>query len=256
MKETVTVGNLLFEIRRSSRRKKLGLTVDRGGELVVHSPMTAGENELRPWIEKKLLWVHQKLLLKQDRQGPTEPLEIVSGEKIAYLGNNYRLKIVEVQDEPLWFDGQWFYLRNANREEAQQRFQEWYQNKGAQWLMNRVKYWEPRAGRTPSGVFIGDLGFRWGSCGKNGELHFSWRLLQLQIRLIDYVIAHEFAHLHEHHHTKEFWKVLDRVLPDWRERKDELSMARSEMVWCTNGNNVKAAKKGSGGNFVTPQSLI
>ncbi len=237
MKETVTAGNLKFEIRRSSRRKKLGLTVDRGGELVVHSPATAGESELRQWIDKKLLWVHQKLLLKENHQGPTEPLEIVSGERIAYLGNNYRLKIVEMQDEPLWFDGEWFRLRKTDREEAPRHFQNWYEKAGGRWLKGRVKYWEPRSGRAPSGISIRDLGFRWGSCGKNGMLHFNWRLLQLQVRLIDYVIVHEFAHLHERNHTREFWKVLDRILPDWRERKSELGMARPEMVWCTNDNN-------------------
>ncbi len=226
MKETVTAGNLKFEIRRSSRRKKLGLTVDRGGELVVHSPATAGENELRQWIDKKLLWVHQKLLLKENHQGPTEPLEIVGGERIAYLGNNYRLKIVEMQDEPLWFDGEWSCLRKINQDQAPRHFQKWYQDKGGQWLTNRLKYWEPRSGGAPSGISIGDLGFRWGSCGRNGVLHFNWRLLQLPVRLIDYVIAHEFSHLHERNHTREFWRVLDRILPDWRERKSGLGMAR------------------------------
>ena len=233
MKEKLFVGNLEFEIRRSPRRKKLGLTVDRGSELVVHSPENTSENELRQWIESKLLWVHQKLLLKKKHPGPVNRLEIVNGERIAYLGNNYRLRIVEAQDEPLLFDGQWFYLRKTNSEEALQHFQKWYQNAGGRWLADRVKYWESKAGRTPSRICIGNLGFRWGSCGKNGVLYFNWRLLQLQERLIDYVIVHEFAHLYELNHTKKFWRVLDCVLPDWRERKDELNMARAEMSWCT-----------------------
>ena len=57
--------------------------------------------------------------------------------------------------------------------------------------------------------------------GRTG-LYFNWRLLQLPVRLIDYVIVHELAHLLEHNHTLEFWRVLDRVLPDWRERKSML----------------------------------
>ena len=82
---------------------------------------------------------------------------------------------------------------------------------------------------------MGELGFRWGSCGKNGVIRFNWRLLQLQVRLIDYVIAHELVHLHEHNHSPEFWRILDRVLPDWRQRKDELAGKRAEMTWCTDG---------------------
>ena len=65
MNEKLIIADLEFEIRRSPRRKTLGLTVDRSGELVVHSPAGADKNELRRWVERKLLWVHQKLLLKK-----------------------------------------------------------------------------------------------------------------------------------------------------------------------------------------------
>ncbi len=77
-------------------------------------------------------------------------------------------------------------------------------------------------GQPAANVVIGDLGFRWGSCGKNGVLYFNWRLLQLAVRLVDYVILHEQMHLLHHSHSPDFWRALDRVLPDWRERKDML----------------------------------
>ena len=67
-----------------------------------------------------------------------------------------------------------------------------------------------------------DLGFRWGSCGKNGVLFFNWRLLQLPVRLIDYIIVHELVHLQEPHHSPEFWQAIDRALPAWRQLKDAL----------------------------------
>ena len=69
---------------------------------------------------------------------------------------------------------------------------------------------------------MGDLGFRWGSCGKNGVLRFNWRLLQLPVRLIDYVIVHELVHIQEPHHSPEFWQAIDRALPAWRTLKQAL----------------------------------
>lgn len=93
---------------------------------------------------------------------------------------------------------------------------------------------------TASKIVVSDLGFRWGSCGKNGVLHFNWRLLQLPVFLVDYVVAHELAHLHERNHTPMFWRILGRAIPDWKERKDELSRKRAEMLWCTDGDDVKA----------------
>lgn len=232
MNEVLIVDNLEFEVRRSPRRKTLGLTVDRAGELVVHSPAMASEAELQNWVEQKLLWVHQKLLRKEEYSQGVNRLELVSGETIAYLGQNYRLKIVKKQSVPLRFDGQWFSLRERDRPEAPRYFQRWYQDRGTEWLNERVRFWEPKAGISATKIAVIDLGFRWGSCGKNGVLYFNWRLLQLPVRLVDYVIAHELVHHHEHNHTPEFWRILGRVFPDWKERKEELSRARSEMLWC------------------------
>lgn len=231
MSEVLIVGNLAFEVRRSKRRKSLGLTVDRAGELVVHSPETASEDELHKWVERKLLWVHQKLLRKEEQSRGIHRLEMVSGESIAYLGQNYRLRIVKDQPIPLYFDGQWFLLREMDRQDAPMHFQAWYQYTGTEWLHERVRFWEPKVGMYTSKIIVSDLGFRWGSCGKNGVLYFNWRLLQLPIFLVDYVVAHELVHLQQHNHTPEFWRMLGRVLPDWKERKEELSNKRSEMLW-------------------------
>ena len=65
--------------------------------------------------------------------------------------------------------------------------------------------------------------FRWGSCGKNGVLFFNWKVLQLPVRLADYVIAHELVHLVEGHHGPAFWATLGRAMPDWQKRKEALA---------------------------------
>ncbi|HPL66469.1 MAG TPA: SprT family zinc-dependent metalloprotease [Smithellaceae bacterium] len=239
MNEVLVVDNLEFEVRRSPRRKTLGLTVDRAGELVVHSPVTTSKTELHNWVEQKLLWVHQKLLRKEEFSRGSSRLEMVSGENIAYLGQNYRLRIVKKQSVPLRFDGQWFSLRERDRLEAPRHFQAWYQDTGTEWLKERVRFWEPKAGISASRITVNDLGFRWGSCGKNGSLYFNWRLLQLPVSLVDYVIAHELVHLRERNHTPEFWRILGRVLPDWKERKEELSRKRAEMVWRMDGGEAE-----------------
>jgi len=72
-------------------------------------------------------------------------------------------------------------------------------------------------------VEVRELGFRWGSCGRNGVVYLNWKLLQLPVRLTDYVIAHELVHLHEGQHRPEFWAALSRAMPDWRKRKDALA---------------------------------
>jgi predicted metal-dependent hydrolase len=77
---------------------------------------------------------------------------------------------------------------------------------------------------------VRDLGFRWGSCGKNGVLFFNWKVLQLPVRLVDYIIMHELIHLVEGHHGPEFSKALARAMPDWQKRKDALATTAKDYL--------------------------
>lgn len=221
MSTILVISGLEFEIRRGPRRKTLGLTVDRAGELVVHAPMDAPESEVRQWVTGKLLWVHQKLAQKQALTKDVHPPEFVNGESIFYLGRSYRLRIVENAPTPLGFDGEWFELRRDAVRNAAEFFQQWYVNQGATWLRTRCDCLERLSGQTAYKVIVGDLGFSWGLCGKNGTLYFNWRLLQLPVRIIDYVVLHEQMHRVHHDHSPEFWRAMDRVLPDWRERRQK-----------------------------------
>ena len=70
---------------------------------------------------------------------------------------------------------------------------------------------------------IRPLATRWGSCSRAGAITLNLRLIQAPPQCIDYVILHELCHLKEHNHSKGFYALLDRVLPDWRERRHKLN---------------------------------
>jgi predicted metal-dependent hydrolase len=148
--------------------------------------------------------------------------EFVSGESFSYLGRNYRLKIVRQPVEPLRFDGHHFWLAEDARDKAEAYFRRWYIHTGRGWLNERTPVLARKTGTEASRIEVRELGFRWGSCGKNGVLLFNWRLLQLPVRFIDYIIVHELVHLQEPHHSPEFWEAIDRALPAWRHLKEAL----------------------------------
>ncbi len=95
----------------------------------------------------------------------------------------------------------------------------WFRREAGAHFEARVTRWAAIGGRAPSGVRIGNQRRRWGSCAPDGTLRFNWRLLMAEQTVIDYVVVHELAHLAVRSHSSEFWNEVERVLPDYRERK-------------------------------------
>src|SRR5262245_32524043 len=112
---------------------------------------------------------------KQELNATARIPEFVSGESFYYLGKCFRLRVVDEAKSPLHTDGEWFLLRRPDRAKAVEHFRSWYLDTGAPWLSKRVVAWQPRVNAEPSRISVGDLGFRWGSCGKRGAVHFNWR---------------------------------------------------------------------------------
>ena len=86
------------------------------------------------------------------------------------------------------------------------------------YLPERVKYFSARMGLSPSSVRITSARGRWGSCSAKNGLCFSFRVMLLPPAAIDYVVVHELAHIAEHNHSKRFYRVVERELPDYKDR--------------------------------------
>ncbi len=130
-----------------------------------------------------------------------------------YLGRRYRLKLVDRQDQPLRLEGDFFHLRRDALPDARKHFRQWYVREGSEWPRKRVAQLAPRTGVSPTRIVARELGFSWGSCGRNGVLYFNCRLLQLSVPLVDYVVLHELVHLRVPRHGPNFWRELERALP-------------------------------------------
>ena len=217
----LAVDDLTFEVRESSRRKTLEITVDREGELVIAAPRGTDEQLLRDFVIEKRLWIYKKLAEKTERRRLLPRKEYVNGEGFLYLGRSYRLKRVpnDAQDAPLKLVAGRFQLREEALPDAREHFVRWYSARAADWLTAKVKEQSRRMGVEAAGVTVQDLGYRWGSCGKGNRVYFHWKTILLPRNIAEYVVVHELIHLHEPHHTPAFWRRLERAMPDYERRK-------------------------------------
>lgn len=223
MSTTLTVDDLRFDVRRSVRRRTLQITVERGGGLLLNAPPGVDESSLRNFVNEKRFWIYTKLAEKELLRRSVPRKEFVDGEGFLYLGRSYRLKLVDTQDEPLKLSAGRFCLRRDAASAGREHFIRWYSERAREKLTKFVDELQNRMEVRPAAVKVQDLGYRWGSCGKGDRLYFHWKTILLPSRIVEYVAAHEMAHLHQPHHTPEFWLRLERVMPDYPRRKTWLA---------------------------------
>jgi len=226
--EQLQINKLIFTVRRSERRKTIGITVDRDGSLILRAPVECPSAQLERIAKEKLLWTYTKLAEKKLLFRPARPKKFIDGEGFYYLGESYRLLLVDPQaikskTLPLKLQDDWFMLRRDERPRAEQHFVDWYTRQAREWFRKRVTRFAARVDVQPQGIDVRRLGFRWGSCSPQGRLNFHWRTILLPPEMIDYIIVHELVHLREPRHSAEFWRRVERVIPDYIQRKHWLS---------------------------------
>ncbi len=227
---TLTVDDLQFEVRWSDQRKTIGLTVDRDGELVISAPRGCKTAKLEDFVREKRFWLYTKLAEKEVLRACPPSKQFVTGEGFPYLGRSYRLLLVDEQEAPLSLKRGRFRLLRGDVANGKASFVNWYSTHAKQWLKRRVKSFAPRIGVAPTGIEVRDLGFRWGSCGKSGTLNFHWATILLPASIIEYVVVHELVHLREPKHTPGFWLAVERAMPDYETRREQLSRLGSGLA--------------------------
>ena len=217
--------DLQFTLHTSAKRKSLGITVDRDGSLLLHTPVNIADAAIEAFINEKRLWIYTKLAAKEFLTEQAHPeRQFIDGEGFCYLGRTYRLALIDSRIQSLIFKSGRFYLAKNRQDSARELFIDWYKQKATQRLSNLVSEFTTRLGVKANGFRVIELGNRWGSCADNGILNFHWKIIQLPQKFIRYIVAHETAHLLEKHHSPEFWQTVERLLPNYAELQAELGV--------------------------------
>lgn len=211
-----------YTLKRSRRRRTITLTIDEDG-LRVGAPSRASQSRIDALIARHAKWISRKLAEWQARRpapfiwqfGATvmmlgEPLILATaGENHATARNGDCLSVCAAVGDPATL---------AEQVTA------WLRNAAQAWFERRALYF---AGvldvRVPT-IRLSNAKTRWGTCHPAGRVHLNWRLIQAPPSLIDYVVVHELAHLHEPNHSARFWAWVARVLPDYKERRRALRL--------------------------------
>jgi predicted metal-dependent hydrolase len=212
--------DLAYTIKRSAKRHKLTITVERDRNVVVHAPEGISDEKIRQVVESKRQWIYDKIGHSQKYQDLPHPpgKELVSGESALYLGRQYRIEMVRTALSEVQFV-QRFLIPATQRLKREEVLRQWYIGKAKEKIIPRVKDRARELGVDVAEIKIVDNRFRWGSCTLKDNVNFNWRLIKAPMFVIDYVIVHELAHLIEANHSPRFWNTVRAQAPAMEKAK-------------------------------------
>lgn len=213
---------LSYTLIRSFRRKKtLAIQVGTDGTVVIRVPFRTSQAEIDRFLREKQQWLLKTISRRRQQNHERQARAFIPGERFDYLGESYRLALCgdDVPGAALVFTGREFLLKESALGGGRILFCLWYQKQARTHLQERVRHFGGILGLAPADVNINKSSSNWGSCSSDGRLRFAWRLIMAPPEIIDYVVVHELCHMIIRNHSRDYWRLVKRILPGCHEQK-------------------------------------
>ena len=221
----IQLGNRIvsYTLRQAARRR-LTLSIDERG-LRVGAPRSITINAVESFIRDNTQWVLSRL----DDYASRAPRQLTmrDGQRIPLLGNEVELRIDAGANRSHWEEATLVIEARANAD-IELLVRRALQRRAHELFLQRIEHYGRGVSRPVPPLSLSSARTRWGSCSATG-IRLNWRLIHLPLPLIDYVVAHELAHLEQMNHSPRFWAVVERLCPDYKLARAELKRRTAEI---------------------------
>lgn len=225
---------LEYRLKRSSRRT-IGFSIDASG-LAITAPRWVTLADIETAIVDKERWIFAKLAEWQTRveQRALPRIGWKEGAEFPYLGKPVSVTL-SAPDGALAFDATRASLALAlpalaQEQQIKDRVQGWLQSEAKRLFGERLAIYAEKLGVNFRTYALSSAATRWGSCSSDGKIRLNWRLIHFPLSVIDYVVAHELAHLREMNHSPRFWQTVESIFPEFREARHTLKHHPPELL--------------------------
>lgn len=199
------------------------------GRVRVAAPEQTSEDVIRVAIVQRLPWIkrQRRRLENAERQSQREML---SGETHYVWGNRYRLDVSQTSGNySVGVRGKYLVVITPEASSTDARraaLDRWYRRQIKAAIPPLLEKWQPIVGAEVEKLVVRRMKTKWGTC--KAESHTIWinpELAKKSPHCLEYIVVHELTHLHERGHGDRFVALMDKQMPDWRARRDELNGA-------------------------------
>ena len=220
---------------RRARRRSIGFVVGVEG-LSVNAPKWVGQNDIELALHEKSGWILRKLQEQRDRARRMQAARVDwrDGASIPFLGDRV-VVVLDPSTKGVFLDAgsacapcvKTKLLRvglpkTASAEQIRDAVQSWLQRQAKALFEERCAHYSELLGVRVVRLSLSSAQTRWGSASADGSIRLNWRLVHFALPSVDYVVAHELAHLREMNHSPKFWDVVRSVMPDYEQARGSL----------------------------------
>jgi hypothetical protein len=196
-----------LSLRRSPRARRISLRVSGlDGRVTLTLPRGVPESEAIDFARTKVDWLRAQLAQRPVTVAVRHGLEIPLEGQVMRIAQGTGRRVVP--------DGTTLHVPGSP-ETAAARLEGWFKARARDRLAAASDHYAGLLGRGYTRITLRDTRSRWGSCSSSGALNYSWRLIMAPPEVLDYVAAHEVAHLAEMNHSPAFWAVVAQLMPGY-----------------------------------------
>ncbi len=211
-------------------RKTLAISVHPDLSVSVKAPSQASLDDIKKKVLKKAPWIIKQLDFFESFLPRTPKRKYISGETHKYLGKQYRLKVIQANSNSVKMKAGYIRVRSRdmNSNSVKNLLSDWYYRHSKDKLTERYERMKDRFAKYeihPERLLFRRMKRRWGSCSKNKAIVLNPELIKAPRTCIDYVITHEMCHVRHHNHSKQFFQMLEIIMPNWQKWKSKLEQS-------------------------------
>lgn len=210
------------------KRKTVELKIDPTGVVRIKAPKGTDESVVLKILIKKGDWILKKIDEMFTKSKRIEKRSYEDGEEILFLGKLLKLTIYrrDLTKTNISIVNNELIISVPNKfeiEEISALIEKYYRKELKKIIDKRIGFYQNNFKIKPKNITIKSQKTRWGSCSSERNINFNWKLIMAPIEIIDYLIVHEMSHLVHMNHSKSFWSLVGKIMPDYKKRQNWLN---------------------------------
>jgi predicted metal-dependent hydrolase len=213
-----------------SRRKTVALYIKPDASVEVRAPQKMPQQGIEDFVAAHSAWIQKHLALAARNQAQKTTFTLNYGDVVFFFGEACTIRPDSEGGRRGLVKDSLFLAPGLDTAAIKPAVIQVYRETALGYLRERVDYFTARMGVAPAAVRVTGAKTRWGSCSGKKRINFSWRLIMASAQAVDYVVIHELAHLQEYNHSTRFWKLVERMQPDYKRQKQELRALQTRLA--------------------------